>query len=65
MRDALKRVLTDGMGEDDKEVQVGGWNLSRSERRAVDTDALKTDGLYEQYTKTSVTYTLRKKGEKR
>ena len=64
LKEALKRVMTDGMGEDDKEVQVGNWNLSRSERTAVDTTALKNDGLYEKYSKTSVSYTLRKKRRK-
>lgn len=64
LKDALKRVMIDGMGEDDKEVQVGTWNLSKSEKSTVDTTLLKEDGLYEKYLKTSVSYTLRKKGEK-
>lgn len=62
-KDALKEKLTTSMGEDDDKVEIGRWSLSKSERTSVDTGALKKDGLYDKYTKTSVTYTLRSKGE--
>lgn len=64
LKEALKRTLTEGMGEHDNKVEIGSWSLSKSERTSVDTDALKADGLYDKYTKTSVSYTLKKKGEK-
>lgn len=64
LKEALKRTLTEGMGEHDNKVEVGSWSLSKTERTSVDTDALKADGLYDKYAKTSVSYTLKKKGEK-
>lgn len=64
LKDALKRTLTDGMGTDSTKVEVGKWTLTKTERETLDTTALKADGLYDKYTKTSVSYTLRKKGEK-
>lgn len=64
LKDALKRILSEGMAEDSTKVEVGNWTLTKSERSSVDTSALKKDGLYEKYEKKSVTYTLRKKGEK-
>lgn len=63
LKDALKERLTTSLGEEDEKVEVGRWTLSKSERTSVDTDALKKDGLYEHYTKTSVSYTLKSKGE--
>lgn len=64
LKDSLKRTLTDGMGEDDTKVEVGKWTLTKTNKQTVDTSALKSDGLYEKYLKSSVTYALRKKGEK-
>lgn len=64
LKDALKRTLVEGMGEDTNKVEVGGWTLTKSERKTVDTTALKKDGLYEKYEKVTITYTLKKKGEK-
>jgi len=64
LKDALKRTLIDGMGDDDDKVEIGRWSLSKTEKQSVDTNALKKAGLYDTYTKTSVSYTLRKTGEK-
>jgi len=64
IKEAVKRILSSAMEEDTTVVNVGNWNLVKSTRESVDTDALKKDGLYEKYLKTSVTYTLKKRGEK-
>lgn len=58
-KEALKRMLSDLMKDDDEKIQVGKWILSRQGKTSVDTDALKKAGLYDTYTKTSVTLTLR------
>lgn len=63
-KDALKRLLTDLMGVNDEKVAIGKWLLSRQEKKTVDTDAMKKDGIYEKYLKTSTSMVLRQnKGE--
>lgn len=62
-KDALKRVLTESFGEDDEKVEVGRWSLTKSVRESVDTAKLKADGLFDDYKKESVTYTLRSSGK--
>lgn len=36
------------------------WVVSKSEKKSIDTDRLKEDGIYDRYLKNDVTYTIRK-----
>lgn len=63
-KDALKKKLQGGMNEDDEKVEVGKWSLTKAERTSVDTAKMKKDGIYDNYVKRSVSYTLREKKEK-
>ena len=40
------------------------WVVSRSEKRSLDNDRLKEDGIYNSYLKTEVSYTIRKTANK-
>lgn len=60
----VKEYMNKQFREGDKKVEITGkkytWTLTRSTRSSVDTTALKKAGLYDQYTKTSETLTLKK-----
>ncbi len=64
LKDALKRSLQDAMGDTDTTVSVKNWTLIRSVRKGIDSARLKADGIYDEYLKESVSYTLKKKVEK-
>lgn len=59
----IKRYMVEQFREGDKKVELSGgsklYTLTKAIRASVDTAALKKDGLYEQYTKQSVSYTLK------
>ena len=61
--DEIKRYMTEQFREDDKKVELSSgrkvYTLTKSVRSSVDTTALKKAGLYDQYTKQSVSYTLK------
>ncbi len=57
-------MLTEAMGENDTKAEVGNFTLTKTVRKGVDTAKLKADGIYEDYLKESVSYTLKKKVEK-
>ena len=61
--DEIKRYMTEQFREDDKKVELASdckiYTLTRTVRSTVDSAALKKDGLYEQYSKQSVSYTLK------
>lgn len=61
LKDGLKRILTDAMGEDDTKAEVGNFILTKTVRQGVDTARLKADGIYENYLKESVSYTLKER----
>jgi predicted phage-related endonuclease len=60
----VKEYMNGQFRDGDKKVEITGkkytWTLTRSTRSSVDTAALKKAGLYDQYTKTSETLTLKK-----
>lgn len=60
----VKEYMNKQFREGDKKVEITGkkytWTLTKSTRSSVDTAALKKAGLYDQYTKTSETLTLKK-----
>ena len=64
IEEQLKRYMVDQFRDGDKQVVVNGqatkWTLTRSERTTVNTDALKKAGLYDTYTQTKTTLTLKK-----
>lgn len=64
LKDSLKRVLTEAMGDDDKSIEVDNWRLSKTVRKGVDSNKLKAAGIYDDYIKESVSYTLKKIVEK-
>lgn len=59
----IKRYMTEQFREDDKKVELSSgrkiYTLTKSVRSSVDTAALKKAGIYDQYTKQSVSYTLK------
>lgn len=59
----IKKYMTDQFRDDDKKVELSSgrkvYTLTKSVRSSVDTTALKKAGLYEQYSKQSVSYTLK------
>ena len=61
--DEIKRYMTDHFRDGDKKVELTSdrkvYTLTKSVRSSVDTNALKKAGLYDQYTKQSVSYTLK------
>ncbi len=61
LKDGLKRMLTEAMGENDTKAEVGNFTLTKTVRKGVDTAKLKADGIYEDYLKESVSYTLKEK----
>lgn len=36
------------------------WVVSRSEKQTLDTDRLKKEGIYDNYLKSEISYTIRK-----
>ena len=59
----IKRYMSEQFREDDKKVELSSgrkvYTLTKTVRASVDTTALKKAGLYDQYTKQSVSYTLK------
>ena len=60
----VKKYMSGKFRDGDKKVEIPGkkyiWTLTKSVRKGVDNDALKADGLYEKYLKTSESLTLKK-----
>lgn len=60
VKDWMAKRFRDG----DKKVEIAGkkfvWTLTKSSKTVVDTDALKEEGIYDDYTKTSEVLTLKK-----
>lgn len=60
----VKQYMSGQFRDGDKKVEISGkkytWTLTRSVRKTVDNDALKEDGIYEDYLKESETMTLKK-----
>ena len=61
--DEIKRYMTEQFREDDKKIELSSgrkvYTLTKAVRSTVDSAALKKDGLYDQYSKQSVSYTLK------
>jgi len=59
----IKRYMSEQFREDDKKVELSTerkvYTLTKTVRSSVDSAALKKAGLYDQYTKQSVSYTLK------
>lgn len=59
----IKRYMTEQFRDGDKKVELASgrkvYTLTKSVRSSVDTTALKKAGLYDQYTKQSVSFTLK------
>lgn len=60
----VKEYMSGQFRDGDKKVEIAGkkytWTLTKSVRSSVDTAALKKDGLYDQYAKSTETLTLKK-----
>lgn len=60
VKNYMKKQFRDG----DKKVEIAGkkyvWTLTKSTRSSIDTNALKEEGIYDDYLKTSETLTLKK-----
>ena len=59
----IKSYMQEHFRETDKKVELTSdskvYTLTKSARKGLDNDALKADGLYEKYLKSSVSYTLK------
>lgn len=64
INDIVKKYMQKQFREGDKKVEIAGkkyvWTLAKSTRTGVDTEKLKEDGLFEDYSKTTETLTLKK-----
>lgn len=64
INELVKKYMTKQFRDGDKKVEIAGkkynWTLTKSTRTTVDTKLLKEDGLYEDYSKTSESMTLKK-----
>ena len=60
LKDAIKAKLMDNLTDGKTAARYGNWNLAQGKARAsYDTEAMKKDGVYDKYVKTSKpTYTL-------
>lgn len=62
--DQIKKYMAQQFRAGDKKVEINSpehiWTLTKASRSSVDSAALKNDGLYDLYTKTSETLTLKK-----
>lgn len=60
----LKKYAKENSSQDETKVVFKGhsmvWTVSRSEKKSVDVDKLKKDGMYDAYSKTETSYTIRK-----
>lgn len=60
----VKKYMSGQFRDGDKKVEIAGkkytWTLTKSVRTTVDSGALKDAGLYEQYSKKSESYSLKK-----
>ena len=63
VNEEIKRYMTEQFREGDKKVELSSdrkvYTLTKTVRSSVDSAALKKDGLYDRYTKQSVSYTLK------
>lgn len=63
LTDIIKKDAMSKFRDGDKKVELAGkhytWTVSKSTRTSVDSAALKKDGLYEKYSKSSEVYTLK------
>ena len=64
INDVIKAHMVSKFREGDKNVEMFSkkykWVVSKSNRITTDTKALKNDGLFDKYSKTNTSYTLRK-----
>lgn len=60
LKKGVKNLLMHDIDEQTTIVKYGGYQLKKSVRKVIDSDALKHDQLYDQYVKESVSYTLTK-----
>lgn len=60
----VKEWMVKRFRDGDKKVEIEGkkyvWTLTKSKKTVVDTDAMKEEGIYDDYTKTSEVLTLKK-----
>lgn len=60
----VKEYMSGQFRDGDKKVEITGkkytWTLTKSSRSSVDTAALKADGIYDKYAKSTETLTLKK-----
>jgi hypothetical protein len=60
LKKGLKNVLAKELSDTKDIVKCGGYQLKKSIRKSIDSEALKADNLYDLYCKESVNYTLSK-----
>jgi len=62
--EAVKKYMSGQFRDGDKKVEISGkkytWTLTKSASKRVDTALLKSDGIYDDYCKTSESLTLKK-----
>ena len=60
LKKGLKKVLAKELSDTKDIVKCGGYQLKKSIRKSIDSEALKADNLDDLYCKESVNYTLSK-----
>lgn len=60
LKKGLKTLLAKELSDTKDIVKCGGYQLKKSIRKSIDSEALKADNLYDLYCKESVNYTLSK-----
>ena len=60
LKSALKSAMLPLFGTNDESVSVVGWKVTKSVTAVVDEEALRRDNLFEQYSVTKESFTLRK-----
>ena len=60
LKKGIKSLLMHEIDDTTSIVKYGGYQLKKNVRKVIDSDALKSDDLYDRYVKESVSYTLTK-----
>lgn len=65
LKERIKKSAVEQFRDGDKKVEIKGktfiWTVSKEVRTGIDKDALVNDGLYEKYSKESITYKIQPK----
>ena len=64
LKDIIKQYALQNMRPGDRAVKIGGWKLDTVSRKEIDKEAMKRDGILDQYIRTKDEYRLTYKEDK-